>query len=77
MVEITVEDTGKGISEESLTHVFDRFWQEKNTAYIGTGLGLAISKGLVEAQGGKMWVKSLHGSGTTFYFTLKLAVTEN
>ncbi len=77
MVEITVKDTGKGISEESLTHVFDRFWQEKNTAYVGTGLGLAISKGLVEAQGGKMWVKSLHGSGTTFYFTLKLAVTEN
>ena len=77
MVEITVEDTGKGISEENLTHVFDRFWQEKNTAYIGTGLGLAISKGLVEAQGGKMWVKSLHGSGTTFYFTLKLAETEN
>ncbi len=77
MVEISVEDTGKGITEENLTHVFNRFWQEKNHAHIGTGLGLAISKGLVEAQGGKMWVKSQSGVGTTFYFTLKLAETNN
>jgi len=77
MVEISVEDTGKGITEENLTHVFDRFWQEKNYTHIGTGLGLAISKGLALAQGGKMWVKSQYGVGTTFYFTLKLAETEN
>ena len=77
MVEVSVADTGKGITEENLPHVFDRFWQEKNSAHIGTGLGLAISKGLVLAQGGEMWVKSQYGVGTTFYFTLKLAETEN
>jgi signal transduction histidine kinase len=72
-IEVGVTDTGKGISDESLPHVFDRFWQEKQSAHIGTGLGLAIAKGLVEAQGGKMWVKSQHGFGTTFYFTLLLS----
>jgi PAS domain S-box-containing protein len=77
MVEISVEDTGKGISEKNLTHIFNRFWQEKNSAHIGTGLGLAISKGLVEAQGGKMWVASQYEAGTTFYFTLRLAEKEN
>jgi signal transduction histidine kinase len=72
MTEICVTDTGIGITEEHLPHVFDRFWQEKNTAHIGTGLGLPIAKGLTEAQGGKMWVKSQPGIGTTFYFTLLL-----
>jgi len=72
-IEIRVTDTGNGISEEDLPHVFDRFWQKKDTAYIGTGLGLAIVKGLVDAQGGKIWVKSRPGIGTTFYFTLLLA----
>ncbi len=72
-IEVRVTDTGHGISDESLPHLFDRFWQEKNNAHIGTGLGLAIAKGLAEAQGGKMWVKSQHGVGTTFYFTLLLS----
>ena len=72
-VEIRVIDTGKGIPKENLPHVFDRFWQEKETAHKGTGLGLSIAKGLVEAQGGKLWVESQPGYGTTFYFTLPLA----
>ncbi len=71
-IEVRVTDSGAGIANEYLPHVFDRFWQEKSTAHIGTGLGLEIAKGLAEAQGGKMWVKSQHGVGTTFYFTLLL-----
>jgi len=72
-VEIRVIDTGKGIPKENLPHVFDRFWQEKETAHKGTGLGLSIAKGLVEAQGGKLWVESQPGYGTTFYFTIPMA----
>jgi len=72
-VEVRVTDTGKGIPRESLPHVFDRFWQAKETAYKGTGLGLSIAQGLVVAQGGKIWVESQMGLGTTFYFTLPLA----
>ena len=71
-VEIRVIDTGKGISSDNLPHVFDRFWQVQETAYKGTGLGLAIVKGLVEAQGGEIWVESQIGNGTTFYFTLPI-----
>jgi signal transduction histidine kinase len=77
MAEVCVADNGMGIREEYLPHVFERFWQEKNTAHIGTGLGLTIVKGLVEVQGGKIWVISHYGAGTKFYFTLKLAEKEN
>ena len=73
VVKFTVGDTGPGISEDELPHVFDRFWQARGTAGLGTGLGLFISKGLVEIQGGKLWVESAVGRGTTFYFTLPIA----
>jgi len=69
-VQIQVVDTGKGIPPEYLPLIFDRFWQAKDTAYMGTGLGLAIAKGLVEALGGKIWVESKAGEGSTFTFTL-------
>lgn len=69
---VQVRDTGKGMSPECLPHVFDRFWQDKDTAYKGIGLGLPIAKGLVEAQGGQIWVESEPGTGTSFYFTLKM-----
>lgn len=72
-VRFSVSDTGPGISEEDLPHVFDRFWQARRTAGLGTGLGLFISRGLVEAQGGKLWLESTIGRGTTFYFTLPIA----
>jgi len=65
-----VSDTGPGIAPENLDMVFDRFWQAKDVRHRGTGLGLAISKGLVEAQGGSIWVKSDIGKGSTFSFTL-------
>ena len=68
-----VKDTGTGISAEKLETVFLRFRQENETLTRqpgGTGLGLAIAKHLVEMLGGKIWVESEPGKGTSFYFTL-------
>jgi signal transduction histidine kinase len=68
-----VADTGTGISSENLPHVFDPFWQARKGGRYGAGLGLPIVKGLVEAHGGRVWVDSTIGRGTTFYFTLPSA----
>ncbi len=72
-LEFYVRDTGIGIPEKRLQAVFDRFVQadiyDKNV-YEGSGLGLSISKAYVEMLGGKIWVESEEGKGTTFYFTL-------
>jgi signal transduction histidine kinase len=72
----SVEDTGGGIAEADLPHVFDRYWQAEATAHLGTGLGLAITKGIVDAHGGEISVVSRVGQGTTFSFTLRLAPDE-
>ncbi len=72
-VRFSVRDTGQGISEEELPRVFDRFWQAQKKNRAGIGLGLSIAKGLVEAQGGRLYVESKLGAGTTFFFTLPLA----
>lgn len=69
-LQFTLSDTGPGIDEASLPHVFDRFWQAKTTAHLGTGLGLAIAKGIVEAHGGEIGVRSKVGEGTEFEFTI-------
>lgn len=66
----TVADTGRGIPEESLPHVFDRFWQAHRSNREGIGLGLAIVKSIVQAHGGRIWVESEAGVGSRFYFTL-------
>jgi chemotaxis family two-component system sensor kinase Cph1 len=65
-----VRDTGPGIPPEELPYVFDRFWQASRTARHGAGLGLAIVKGIVEAHGGRVWVESVVGEGSTFWFSL-------
>jgi PAS domain S-box-containing protein len=65
-----IADTGCGIASENLPRVFDRFWQATRTGHKGAGLGLAISKGIVEAHGGRIWVESTAGSGSTFFFTI-------
>ncbi len=70
-----VKDTGAGISAEEMPHVFDRFWQARKTRRAGAGLGLQIVKGIVESHGGRVWVESKLGVGTTFYFTLPTAQT--
>jgi len=67
----SVSDTGCGIGPESLTHVFDPFWQAVPRAgRLGAGLGLAITKGIVEAHDGRIWVESVAGQGSTFFFTI-------
>ena len=66
---LIVADTGMGISEKNLPHVFDRFWQADGSSkrkYQGVGIGLALVKELVEIQGGKVTVQSQEGKGTTF-----------
>lgn len=71
----TVRDTGPGIPEDALPHVFLRYWQppEKRQGPRGTGLGLYIAKGIVEAHGGEIWAESEVGAGARFMFTLPLA----
>ena len=75
-VKIAVKDTGQGIAEADLPHVFERFWRsglatDRNSR--GSGVGLAISRRLVELQGGSMNVESELGKGSTFSFFLKVA----
>jgi len=69
---VTVSDSGPGIPATVRPHIFERFWQAEETARKGRGLGLYIAKGLVEAQGGAIWVDSKTDQGTTFSFTLPL-----
>jgi signal transduction histidine kinase len=72
-VEISVKDQGRGISPKDLSRLFQRFGQldSSNTRKVGgTGLGLVISKGIVEQHGGRIWVDSEVGAGSTFSFTL-------
>jgi signal transduction histidine kinase len=68
-----VNDNGVGIAPENIPHVFDRFWQARRADRRGAGLGLPIVKGIVEAHGGRVWVESTPGRGSTFYFTVRTA----
>ncbi|MBV9109006.1 MAG: PAS domain-containing protein, partial [Gemmatimonadetes bacterium] len=74
MVGFYVADTGPGVSAEEMPRLFDRFWQSKRGA--GLGLGLAIAKGIVEAHGGRIWVDSSPGRGSTFFFTVPVQASE-
>lgn len=73
---VCVADTGRGIPESSLPHVFERFFRVERARSRddgGTGLGLSIVKHIVQAHGGRVWAESRVGEGSKFYFTLKPA----
>ncbi|MCP3167938.1 sensor histidine kinase [Myxococcus qinghaiensis] len=74
--EISVTDTGSGIPPDQLDTVFERFSQVNKFDRRGHGLGLHISKCIVEAHGGRIWVESGIGTGSTFRFTLPLVKQE-
>lgn len=77
VVHCTVSDTGIGMSEEDLAQLFVPYFRSEDPRtreQPGTGLGLAITRGLVEQHGGRVWVESKLDEGTTFHFTIPLAV---
>jgi two-component system sensor histidine kinase KdpD len=72
---IGITDRGTGIEENERLRIFDRFFRGRKHRFDtqGTGMGLAIAKGIVEAHGERIWVESVPGQGSTFYFSLRLA----
>jgi signal transduction histidine kinase len=75
-VQMTVRDTGVGIAPDDVPRIFDRFYRTENPLKIeagGTGLGLSLVKPLVELLGGRIWVTSILGEGSTFCFILPAA----
>ena len=73
-VRVSVEDSGEGIAPEALRRVFDRFWRDDPArSGAGSGLGLAIARGLVEAQGGRIWAENRASGGARVCFTLPVA----
>jgi signal transduction histidine kinase len=74
---IEIRDNGKGISKDSLSFVFDRFYRadpSRNRTTGGSGLGLSIAKKIIEDHGGTIWAKSEENIGTSIFFTLKKVI---
>ncbi|KRN49295.1 PAS PAC sensor signal transduction histidine kinase [Pediococcus pentosaceus] len=70
---MSITDQGLGIPKDSISHIFDRFYRvdkARSRAQGGTGLGLAISKEVIQLHGGRIWVESREGEGSTFYISL-------
>jgi signal transduction histidine kinase len=75
MVEVAVADTGPGIAREDHEQIFEEFQQARGFSHgsrEGTGLGLTLSRQFIELHGGRLWVESEQGAGSTFRFTLPL-----
>jgi signal transduction histidine kinase len=75
-LEVSVEDTGVGLTEEAQQRMFERFWRgeaSRTRASGGAGLGLAIARGFIEAQGGRIWAENRPGGGARFAFTLPIS----
>ncbi|HKZ58061.1 MAG TPA: GAF domain-containing sensor histidine kinase [Thermodesulfovibrionales bacterium] len=73
--EVSVADTGQGIAEDDIPLIFDKFRQVKSKATRGekgSGFGLAIAKNLIKLHGGRIWVESEVGKGSTFYFSIPI-----
>jgi two-component system phosphate regulon sensor histidine kinase PhoR len=71
---LSVQDTGVGIPADDLPRIFERFYKaDRARSGGGTGLGLAIAKHIVQGHGGRIWVESVEGEGSSFYFTLSVA----
>jgi signal transduction histidine kinase len=76
MLHVEVRDTGIGMSEDDLNRLFTPYFRSQNPLaqeQLGTGLGLTITQGIIERHGGRIWVESTLGEGTTFHFTVPLA----
>jgi len=73
MMRFSIADMGVGVSREAQSRLFQRFQRVGNKQRVsGTGLGLFVCKALIEAHGGKIWVQSEEGKGSTFYFTVPI-----
>ena len=73
-VQIEIEDNGRGIAAKDLPYIFDRFYRtdaSRNSSKGGSGIGLSIVKKIMEDHGGKIWVSSKEGVGTTMYLVLR------
>ena len=75
VVQVSIQDHGPGITPQELRHLFEPYWHTRSTVGGGTGLGLFIAYGIVVAHGGKLWVESTPGAGSTFYFTIPASGT--
>jgi signal transduction histidine kinase len=73
VIRYSVKDSGAGIPERDLPHVFERYWQAKKTAHLGAGLGLTIAKGIAESHGGSIAVSNSPDGGAVFSFTIPIA----
>jgi signal transduction histidine kinase len=76
---VSVCDTGPGIDPADQVKIFEEFQQadlSATKAKAGTGLGLAIARRIIEMHGGKLWVESATGCGSTFFFTIPIRVEQ-
>jgi two-component system phosphate regulon sensor histidine kinase PhoR len=78
-IQVKISDTGLGIPEKDLPKLFSKFYQSEETKKHvsgGTGLGLYICKSIIEKHKGRIWVESTEGKGSSFYFTIPIAITK-
>ena len=74
--QVAINDTGQGIPQSAISHLFTKFYRVQSSLAMGskgTGLGLYISKAIVQGHRGRIWVQSVEGKGSTFFFTVPLA----